>query len=146
MASTDDVFAYRSGPAVVRRMPVASGTVIYAGDLLKLSSGKLAKMATSTDNLAFVGVAAEQHRSTDASGTIGVYLPHPMTIFEYTLNASTDVVVGNELQWNADQTLKVSATAPIACAIESKLAATTVLVALKLPQHTTGLPLLGKAS
>ncbi len=146
MASTDDVFVFRSGPSVVRRFPIASGTVIFAGELLKLSSGKVAKMATTTDNLAFVGVAADQHRSTDPSGTIGVYLPHPMSIFEYTLDAATDVVIGQELQWNADQTLKVSATAPIATAIESKLQATACLVMFKLPQHTTGLPLLGKAS
>lgn len=146
MAHTDDVFSYRSGPSVVRRMPIASGTVVYAGDLLKLSSGKVLPMASSAENLVFVGVAAEQHQSTDPSGTIGVYLPHPMSIFEYTLDAATAVVIGNELQWNADQTLKVSATTPIACAIESKLAATSVLVCFKLPQHTTGLPLLGKAS
>lgn len=147
MASTDDVFSYRSGPSIVRRMPVASGTVVYAGDLLKLSSGKVLKMATTTDNLAFCGVAAEQHRSTDPSTTIGVYLPLPMTVFEYALNSATDCTIGDELQWTADQTLKKSATAPIAMAIESRLQASTgLLVMFKLPQHTTGLPLLGKAS
>ena len=138
-----DGFYYRSGPVIVRRYPIASGTVIEVGDLVKDSSGKLALMATSTDNLSFVGVAAEAHAAGDASGSIGVYLPIPGAIFEYDLNAATDVVIGDELQYNAAKKLKVSSTDPIAVAIESKLTAANVLVTFKLTQSANGLDFAG---
>ena len=141
-----DTFAFRAGPGQVRRYPIGSGTVVEVGELLKDSSGKCLAMATSTDNLAFVGVAAEAHRAVDGSGTIGVYFPDPSNIFEYDLNTSTSVVIGDELQYNAAKTLKVSATDPIAVAAESKLSATKVLVRFKLGSEPTGWDLIGDLS
>ncbi len=141
-----DKFNYRSGPAQIQRLPIASGTVVEIGELLKISSGKVLKMATSTDNLTFIGVAADAHAATEPSGTIGVYFPHPMTVFEYDLNAATSVVAFDNLQFNADKTLKVSGTDAIATAVESKLTATTVLVAFKIPNVSGAIRFVGDAS
>jgi hypothetical protein len=131
-----DKYTYRSGPKDVEFIPVASGTAIEIGDLLKLSSGKAAKMATTTDNLDFCGVAAAAHPATDPSGTIAVYAPNLNTVFEYTLDASTAITWGDRLQYNAAKTLKKSTTDGIALAVESKLAATTVRVKFLVPAKT----------
>ena len=131
-------FTYRTGPKVIRDVPVASGTVIETGELLKLSSGRAVKMATVTDNLTFIGVAATEHTANDPSGTVGVYLPHPLTVFEYDLDAATDIAIEAELQWNADKKLKASATDQIALAAEAKLQATTILCAFQVPAKYVG--------
>lgn len=132
-----DGFYFRKGYELFWTWPIGSGTVVEIGDLLKNSSGKAARQATTTDNLDFIGPAKGAHASTDASTTIQVWLPLPIMVFEYTLNAATDVVIGNALQWNAAQTLKVSATDPIATAVESKLAATTIRVVFRMPAATS---------
>jgi hypothetical protein len=139
-------YNYRSGPKEVRRVPVASGTVIEIGELLKLSSGRAAKMATSTDNLTFIGVAEEAHAATDPSGSISVAAPNAQTVYEYDLNAATDVVVGAAYQWNADKTLKASTTDPIATAVRSELAASTALVVFRLSAVSSSLGEVGDAS
>lgn len=132
-----DKYNYRSGPKDVEFIAIASGTVVEIGDLLKLSSSKAAKMATSTDNLTFCGVAAAAHGATDPSGTIAVYVPNLQTVFELTLDASTAITWGDRLQYNAAKTLKKSTTDGIALAVESKLSATTVRVKFLVP-NTTG--------
>ncbi len=132
-----DTFAYRSGPRETSTYEIASGTVVEVGELLKLSSGKVLAMATSTDNLTFVGVAAEAHGATDPSGSIQVYRPNNMTVFEYALNAATDITVEDALQYNAARTLKKSTTDAIANAVKSKLQATSVLCTFRL-KHATG--------
>lgn len=139
-------FNYRSGPFHIVPVPMGSGVACEIGDLMKISTGKMLKMVTSTDNLAWIGVAAQRHSTTDGSMNVGLYLPIPGTIFEFDLNTSTAVVFGDQLQYNAAKTLKVSTTDAIAVAMESKLAATVTLVTFKLPQHTNGLKLVGDAS
>lgn len=144
-----DGFYYRKGPygEQVWPVPVASGTTIEIGDLLKLSGGKAAAMATTTDNLDFIGSAAAAHASTDASGTIAVYMPLPAMIFEYPLNAATDITIGDGLQWNAAQKLKKATSARIATAVESKLQATTIKCVFGLPAATSShVKLIGEAS
>ena len=135
-----DGFYYKKGPEreQVWPVPVASGTVIAIGDILKLSGGKAVVMVTSTDNLDFIGTAAQAHASTDASGTISVYMPLPAMVFEYALNAATDITIGDALQFNAAQTLKKSTSNPIATAYESKLQATTIRCVFRMPAATSG--------
>jgi len=141
-----DGFYYRSGPKDVTRVPIASGTVIEVGDLLKLSSGRAAKMATTTDNLTFLGVAAEAHRAVDPSGDISVYPPNGQTAFEYPLDAATDIVYGAPLQWNAAQALKGSSTDPIATAVRAQLQATKVWCVFRLNAVSASLGDIGDAS
>lgn len=131
-----DGFYFRKGRELFWSWPIASGTVVEVGDLLKNSSGKAARMATTTDNLNFIGPAHSAHGTLDASTTIQVWLPIPVMIFEYPLNAATDITIGDALQWNAAQALKKSATTPIATAVESKLAATTIRCVFRMPAAT----------
>lgn len=132
-----DGFYFRKGRELFWSWPIASGTVVEVGDLLKNSSGKAARMATTTDNLNFIGPAHSAHGTLDASTTIQVWLPIPVMIFEYPLNAATDITIGDALQWNAAQALKKSATTPIATAVESKLAATTIRCVFRMPAATS---------
>lgn len=134
-----DGFYYRKGPdrEQVWPVPIASGTVVAIGDILKLSTGKAVVMVTSTDNLDFIGTAAQAHASTDASGTISVYMPLPTMVFEYPLDASTAITIGDALQFNAAQKLKKSATGSIATAYESKLSATTIRCVFRMPAATS---------
>lgn len=141
-----DKFFYRSGPKEVRRIPIGSGTAVEVGDLVKLSSGKAVLMATTTDNLDFQGVAAEAHGSTDPSGSLSIYVPNPLTVFEYDLNAATDITFGDALQYNAAKKLKKSTTDPIATAVESKLSASNVLCAFRLINKTGNTAMVGDAS
>ncbi len=131
-----DGFYFRKGRELFWSWPIASGTVVEIGDILKNSSGKAARMATTTDNLNFIGVAKSAHASTDISTTLQVWMPIPVMIFEYPLNAATDVIIGDALQWNAAQGLKKSATTPIATAVESKLQATVIRCVFRMPAAT----------
>lgn len=135
-----DGFYYRKGPdrEQVWPVPIASGTVVEIGDILKLSTGKAVVMVTSTDGLDFIGTAAQAHGSTDASGAISVYMPLPTMVFEYPLDASTAITVGDALRFNAKQKLQKSATNAIATAYESKLAATTIRCVFRMPAATSG--------
>jgi len=139
-------FNYRSGPRDVMRVPIASGTVVEIGDLLKLTSNRALKMATSTDNLTFVGVAEEAHAATDPSGSIAVAVPNLLTAYEYDLDAETAILFGDALQWNADKTLKKSTTDAIATACRSELAATKVLCRFRLNGVSALQGLVGDAS
>lgn len=141
-----NVFPYRSGPYILRGFPVASGVSIEVGDFLKFSSGKVTPVTTSTDNLAFVGVSAQKHQSTDPSGLHEVYLPLPGAVFEYDLNAATTIVAGEQVQINTKQLVKKSATDPIAVILKSQLSATTAEIMFALPQNTTGLKMTGDLS
>lgn len=131
-----DGFYFRKGFELFWTWPIASGTVIEIGDLLKNSSNRAARMATTTDNLNFIGPAKSAHASTDISGTIQVWIPVPVMVFEYPLNAATDINVGDALQWNAAQAVKKSATTPIATAVEAGLQKTTVRLVFRMPAAT----------
>jgi hypothetical protein len=128
-----DYFGYRKGEKLLWSWPVASGTVIEIGDLLKNSSRKAALMATTTDNHDFIGAAHSAHGATDPSTTITVYMPLPTMVHEYPLAAATDISIGGNLVWSAKQALTNSDTNPIATAIESKLQATKIRVVFKMP-------------
>jgi hypothetical protein len=141
-----NTFTYRSGPKDVERVPVGSGTVIEIGDLLKLASNKATPITTSTDNLTFCGVAAEAHRAVDPSGSLAVYPPNGVTVFEYDLDAATDIGNGDQLQWNAAQAVKKSTTDAIATAVRSELQATTVQCKFQIPSNGSVQGMVGDAS
>lgn len=128
-----DGFYYRKGPYTLVPVPVASGTVIAVGDLCMISSGKATLVLSAANNLDFLGSAKSAHKATDPSTTIEVYLPGPMTVFEYPLAAATDITFGENLTWSAKQALTNSDTNPIAVALEAKLQATTIHCVFKLP-------------
>ncbi len=131
-----DSYKYRGGSKRVEEIPVASGTVIEIGNLLKLSSGKVVVMAATADNLDFCGVAEQAHGALDPSGTLAVGVPNVETTYEYTLDAATDVTWGDRLQWSTGHKLKKSTTDGIAIAVQSKLQATTILCKFLLPAKT----------
>lgn len=131
-----DGFYFRKGRELFWSWPVASGTVIAVGDILKVSSSKAAVMVTTTDNLNFIGAAKSAHGASDPSTTIQVWMPLPIMIFEYPLNAATDIAVGDALQFNAAQKVKKSATTPIATAVEAGLQKTTVRLVFRMPAAT----------
>lgn len=142
-----DNFAYRSGPKELRQIPIASGTVVAVGENVKLSSGKAVLMAATADNLDFQGVSAEAHGALDPSGSIGVYIPNPLTVFEFNLDAATAITFGDALQYGGGaQTLKKSTTDPIFTAVESKLAATSILCVARMTHKTGNTDLIGDAS
>lgn len=131
-----DGFYFRKGFELFWTWPIASGTVVEVGDLLKNSSNRAARMATTTDNLNFIGPAKSAHASTDPSGTVQVWLPLPVMVFEYPLDAATDINVGDALQYNAAQKVKKSATTPIATAVEAGLQKTTIRLVFRMPAAT----------
>jgi predicted RecA/RadA family phage recombinase len=132
-----DGFYFRKGYELFWTVPVASGTVIAIGDLLYITSGKAALMRSGGDNLDFIGPAKSAHGATDPSTTLQVYLPAPWMIFEYPLDAATDVSVGNNLAWNAAQKLTKNDTNPIATAMASKLQATKIRCVFRMPAATS---------
>ena len=103
-------------------------------------------MTSASENQTFVGVAAQAHASTDASGTINLYVPTPLAVFEYDLDASTDIAFLDALQVNGSQTLKKSTTDQVARAMEAKLSATKILATFVLPAGTSGIRLVGDQS
>lgn len=131
-----DGFYFRKGRELFWSWPIASGTVVEVGDLLKSSTGKAARMAATTDNLDFIGPSRQGHGATDPSTTIQVWMPIPVMTFEYPLDAATDITIGDVLQWNAAQKLSKNTTDGIAIAVESKLQATKIRCVFRMPAAT----------
>lgn len=127
---------FRKGYELFWSWPIGSGTVIEVGDLLKVATAKAAKMAAASDNLDFIGAAKSAHGALDGSGTIQVWLPLPTMVFEYPLDAATDIAVGDGLQWNAAQKVAKNATDAIATAVEAGLQKTTVRLVFRMPAAT----------
>ncbi len=132
-----DGFYYRKGYELFWTWPIGSGTVIEVGDLLKVATAKAARMVSAGENLDFIGAAKSAHGALDASGTIQVWLPLPIMIFQYPLDAATDIAVGDALVWNAAQKLAKNATNPIATAVEAGLQLTTVRCVFRMPAATS---------
>ena len=133
-----NVFSNRTGFALNRAYPVGSGVLVEPGDLLKLSGGKVTPMAAASDNLTFIGKAVELHGTALASGEMTVSLANGNVIYEYALDAATDIAVNDELAFDTKQSLTKSATDPIAVAVESKLQATSIRCVLKMPALMIG--------
>ena len=133
-----NAFTKRTGFELNRAYPVGSGVLVEPGDLLKLSGGKVTAMAAASDNLTFIGKAVEAHQADLASGEMTVALANGNTIYEYDLDAATDITVNDELAFNDKQSLTKSTTDPIAVAVESKLQATSIRCVLKMPAVMIG--------
>jgi len=133
-----NVYPKRTGFELLRALPVGSGVLVEAGDLIKLSGGKVTPMAATTDNLAFYGRAVERHGSDQSSGEITIAIANAQAVYEYDLDAATDITVDDNLQWATKQSLSKSDTDPIAVAVESKLQATSIRCVLKQPSKFTG--------
>jgi hypothetical protein len=124
---------------------------IEIGDHLKLSGGKVTPVATSTDNLTFIGVAKDAHPSTGnnaVSGEITVSIPNMNAVYEIDLDAATDMTVGDNIAMKAssEQDGTKSDTDSIATCVESKLQATSIRCVYKLQNVTGGLRFIGDAS
>ncbi len=142
-----DLFSFRTGFELLRTAPVASGVVIEIGDHLKISGGKMTKFTAAGDNLTFYAVAKEAHVSTDPSGEITVAIRNANSVYELTLDAATDIAVGDDLASDGTaQVVTQSSTDRIAVAVESKLQATTIRAIYNLPATTGGLNFVGDAS
>jgi len=128
----------RTGLELTRAYPVGSGVLIEPGDLLKLSGGKITPMAAASDNLTFIGRAVERHETTQGSGEVTIALANANVIYEYDLDAATDIAAEDNLAWSDKQTLTASDTDPIARAVESKLQATSIRCRFKLPAVLVG--------
>lgn len=133
-----NIYPKRAGFELTRAYPVASGQLIEPGDLVKLSGGQLMPMAAASDNLTMVGRAIERHETTGSSGEITIGLANANTIYEYELDAATDMTVGDELAWSTKQKLTKSSTDPIAVAVESKLQAEYIRCVFKVPATMIG--------
>lgn len=88
-------FAYSLGggnfPPVIRKLPVAATQTIVVGDLLVMSSGKVAKGGTGVGEI--VGVAAEASASQAAGTLIEVELAMPWQVWRATATADATSVV-----------------------------------------------------
>lgn len=129
---------YKSGDFAVDAVPVAADVVIVPGDLLVLDTGKAVAFDAASDNLLILGVAVDSHGVGDLAGTIGCYRPLPSSVFESDLDAATDIVINDTLQWYTGQKVKKSGTDAIAVAAETKTGATTICFRFKLPAALVG--------
>lgn len=129
---------YRYGPKVTVDIPIAAAVVIDKGDLVMLTANLAVRMAATTDNLVFIGVADEAHTAADAAGTIRVIVPTPGTVFEFPCT-STTFAFGQGFQWAAAQNLALNETDQICVAVETKAtASTTAKVTFQLPLLLVG--------
>lgn len=126
--------------------PIGSGTVVEVSDILALSGGKAVRMATTTDNLALIGPARQAHGATNGSGSIEVGKPNGSDVYEYDLDATTTVSLGDLFQWNAPQKVKKSTTNPIFMAVEAKVGATSIRGVFLTPNAANGPRAVGDAS
>jgi hypothetical protein len=134
------------GVETLQALPIASGVVVDIGDHLKLSGGVVEPVAAATDNLAFIGVAKEAHRSTDGAGKITVALPNAEAIYKVQLDAASTWVVGDLFQLSGEQKLSKNTTDPVAVAVNKGTSATEVEVIYLLPNTAAGLRFVGDAS
>jgi hypothetical protein len=137
------------GYELIQALPIASGTVVDVGDLVKISGGNVEPMGATTDNLVFVGVAKEAHAATDGAGQISVALRNVNAIYRMTLDAAATIAVGANLQaYTSDPEKKLtpSDTDPIATCVKGGTSVTEVDVVFSLPGTTTGIDLVGDAS
>lgn len=125
---------YRWGKLDLVSVPVDSDQAIGKGDMLKVTAGKGVPVSAATDNLGLRYIAMEAH----AAGTAGSvdYITCALVkygpVFEYALNTSTAVTIGDTFQISGAQELTKSATDPVAIAVETKTAA-VIRVTFKTP-------------
>lgn len=144
-----DGMLYLRGLEVIARLPIASGTVVEIGDMLKYSGSALEPMGATSDNLIFIGVAKEAHYATDAAGYISVALPTATAVYRAPLDAAASLEAGANLQaYTSDPEKKLTAsdTDSIATTVEKTTSNAYVEVVFKLPAKTAGPRFIGDAS
>lgn len=115
-------------------------SAVLVGDMVKLSSGKIAAVSGATDNLAFRGIAMT---SSDAGSDkpVTVWLANADAEFDMDLDATTTVAVGDQFKINAQQAVKkclAAFTDAIALATKAGTGLTTVRVRFKIPAAYVG--------
>lgn len=90
-------------------------SVVARGDRLKVSSGAVIRMATTTDNLTFCGIVLDDSPAGENDGIR--YIPNRGAgldaEFEYALDTATACVKFEKLQWAANRQNSKSDTDPI---------------------------------
>jgi hypothetical protein len=127
MANIPSPFRYNyitgSGRPFRQKFPVALGTTrtIAVGDICYMDTGDsdLVKVASATDNLHALVVADEAQVASDLERFIWCIVPRMGDVFEFDLDASTLVYFGLECQISDSQTLKISATDPVASVVDT---------------------------
>jgi hypothetical protein len=133
----------------IQALPVASGTVIEVGDMVKLSGGNLEPCGATTDNLVFIGVAKEAHTATDPADQLSVAIRNAHSVYRATLDAAATIAVGANLQLytsDPEKKLTPSDTDPVAVCVKGGTSVTEVDVIFTLPATTNGPRLVGEAS
>lgn len=116
------------GVELIEDFPIASGTVVEVGDLVKLSGGNVEPMGATTDNLVFIGVAKEAHAATEGATRIGVAIANGNAVYRMTLDQASTFAVNNKFQaYTSDPEKKLvdSDTDYIAIAVREGSSATT---------------------
>lgn len=149
MASDFDGVLFLRGVEVIARLPIASGTVVTIGEMLKYSGSALEVMGATTDNLIFIGIAKEAHAATDPAGYISVALPTATAVYRANLDAAASLEAGANLQAYASAPstkLTASDTDSIASTVEKTTSLAYIEVVFKIPNKTGGPRMVGDAS
>jgi uncharacterized RmlC-like cupin family protein len=133
----------------IQALPVASGSVIEVGDMVKLSGGNVEACAATNENLVMIGIAKEAHRATDPADQISVAIRNAHAIYRVQLDAATTIVPGDLLQMYTSapsKKLAKSATDAVAMCVKGGTSVTEVDVQFLLPNQTGSIRLVGDAS
>jgi uncharacterized RmlC-like cupin family protein len=133
----------------IQALPVASGTVIEVGDMVKLSGGNVEACGATTDNLVMIGIAKEAHAATEGADQISVAIRNAHAIYRVQLDAATTIVPGDLLQMytsSPSKKLVKSATDAVAMCVKGGTGVTEVDVQFLLPAQTGSIRLVGDAS
>jgi len=109
-------------------------SVLVRGDHAQVSSGKLVRMDSAADNLAYAGIIADSSPAGENDG-VRFYPPKGRNLdieFEHDLDTLTACVKWDKLQWNADQALKKSDTDSICYCSHANSGATAATVRFKM--------------
>ena len=123
MANTN---RYRYGEQDFVLVPVATGTAVEIGDMLKLDTGLGVVATTAGDNITLHAIALQAHEADSGATTIRCALVKPGVVYEFALNTETSITYGDELQISGAQELTQSGTDPVAIAVETNATATKI--------------------
>lgn len=132
---------YSKGPGLLRRIDPATSTTITAiGQLLKVASNEGLPMATSTDNLTYLGVCNRARISGDVINQITYYPPGDNTEFVADLDTATTASAGAGYAMVESDPTKLTQTDTDAIFVgtESIASESKVLVKMKLPETELG--------
>ena len=123
MANTN---RYRYGKQEFVQVPVATGTAVEIGDMLKLDTGLGVVVTAAGDNITLHAIALQAHEADSGATTIRCALVKPGVVYEFALNTETSITYGDELQISGAQELTKSDTDPVAIAVETNATATKI--------------------